>query len=160
MNMLLKKSLPDHDDINFCVAQVRWGRGHWPDVESELLLSTEITPVFSPKLLAGPKPLRTPDDLRYHTLLHEENYDTWKKCLKAAGVRRIKPKRGSIIDDSNVRTQAAIDGQGVTLGAPALLQDDLATGRLIAPFELTLNDWAYYIIYPTGALNKANVKAF
>ena len=139
---------------------VRWSQGEWTDVENELLLNVAITPVCSPQLLSGPRPLRTVDSLRYHTLLHEQNYDTWKKWLKAAGARKVNARHGSIIDDSNVRIQAAIDGQGVAMGAPVLLDDDLATGRLVAPFELMLDDWAYYIIYPSGALSKTNVKAF
>lgn len=139
---------------------VRWGRGDWAGIESELLLRVDITPICSPKLMEGPHPLHCVDDLRHHTLLHEESYETWKKWLKAAGAKKVNPRRGPIIDDTNVRTQAAIDGQGVAFGALSLLQDDLATGRLVAPFDLTLNDLAYYIIYPSGGLNKPNVKLF
>ena len=136
---------------------VRWGRGKWSGVESELLLRTEVTPVCSPLLL---KKLKTPADLRHHTLLHEDNYKTWRQWLKAAGANTVNPRRGPIIEDTNVRTQAAIDGQGVTFGALALISDDLATGRLVAPFELTLTDLSYYIIYPPGALSRPKVKAF
>jgi len=138
---------------------VRWGRGEWPGVEVELLLPVRVTPVCSPKLLRGPHPLRRPADLRHHTLLHEESYDLWAKWLAAAGVHDLEA-RGPIIDDTNVRTQAAIDGQGVTFGALSLLADDLATGRLVAPFPLTLDDLAYYIVYPPGALARPKVKVF
>ena len=46
------------------------------------------------------------------------------------------------------------------MGSRVLAQDDLHTGRLVAPFELTIEDMAYYIVYPRGALSRANVKAF
>lgn len=149
----------NYDQDRFDLA-VRWGQGNWPDVESELLLKITITPVCSPKLLRGKKPLRTIDDLRHVKLLHEENYGTWRKWLKAAGASHINHRRGSIIDDTNIRIQAAIDAQGVAFGPVALLQDDLATQRLVAPFELTMDDLAYYIIYPPGALQKPKVKTF
>jgi len=139
---------------------VRWGGGEWPGVDSELLLRVELTPVCSPLLLRGPRPLREPGDLRHHTLLHDENHVPWTRWLEAAGEHDVDPRRGPVIDDTSVRTQAAIDGHGVALGALPLIADDLATGRLVAPFELAIDDLAYYIVYPPGALTRPKVKAF
>lgn len=139
---------------------VRWGRGEWPGVQVELLLPTTTTPVCSPALLEGPKAIRAPSDLCHHTLLHEEDYDTWSRWLAAAGAPEVNARRGLIIDDTNVRTQAAIDGQGVALAPVSLLADDIATGRLAAPFPVTLDDLAYYLIYPPNALEHANARAF
>ena len=139
---------------------VRWGGGEWSRLESELLMNVEVTPVCSPKLARGPPPLDRPENLRFHTLLHEENYDTWIRWLDAAGVAGIDARRGPIIDDSNVRTQAAIDGQGVAMGMTPLLADDFATKRLVRPFDLALADQGYYIVYPPGTLSRPKVRAF
>ena len=139
---------------------VRWGRGDWPDLESELLLPTSIAPLCSPALLGGPAPLRRPADLAHHTLLHEESFRPWERWLDLAGAGQVDANRGPIIDDTNVRIQAAIDGQGLTLGPLSLVSDDLATGRLVAPFAASLNELAYYIVYPPGALDQPRVRAF
>ena len=145
------------DDIDI---SIRWGRGQWAGIEPELLLQVDVGPLFSPKLMEGEHPIHEVDDLRHHTLLHEEDYEMWTKWLVAAGATRVKTRRGIIIDDNNVRTQVAIDGQGVALGPLSLVADDLATGRLLAPFATRLRSLGYYIIYPVDSKNRPNVTAF
>jgi LysR family transcriptional regulator, glycine cleavage system transcriptional activator len=139
---------------------VRWGRGDWPGVECELLLAAKIAPLCSPSLLSDNAPLRVPTDLAHHTLMHEEDYDHWATWLELAGAGQVDARKGPIIDDTNVRIQAAIDGQGLTLAPLSLVSDDLATGRLVAPFEQSLDHLAYYIVYPNGALEQPKVRAF
>jgi LysR family glycine cleavage system transcriptional activator len=56
--------------------------------------------------------------------------------------------------------QAAVQGEGVALGRSALVADDLAAGRLVRPFDLSLPaGFAYYVVYPSRALQRPNVKA-
>src|SRR3546814_6783525 len=63
--------LIDFEDGMFEMA-IRYGQGAYPGLRTELLLRDEVFPVCSPKLLEGPHPLRAPEDLRHHTLLHDE----------------------------------------------------------------------------------------
>src|ERR1700756_3428670 len=51
-------------------AAIRYGRGNWPGVRAQWLMADELFPVCSPALLKGDKPLRCPEDLANHTLLH------------------------------------------------------------------------------------------
>ena len=139
---------------------VRWGRGDWRGVEIEPLVAAKVTPVCGSGLLHGMRPLRSPSDLRHHTLLHEGGFDLWEKWLRGVGAKGVVASRGPVIDDTNVRIQAAIDGQGIALGPLALLKDDLATGRLVTPFDFALDDLAYYIVYPPDALEQPKVLAF
>ncbi len=140
---------------------VRWGGGGWRGVESEFLKLEIMTPVCSPRLLEGEKPLRRPEDLRHHTLLHDYDHDYWGAWLNAMGIEGVEVRRGPVFDDENVVVEAAIDGQGVALGDIHLLDRDLASGRLVQPFDLSLpSDYAYYIVYPPGALERPKVRAF
>ena len=139
---------------------VLWGRGDWPGVEAELLLGGALAPVCSPLLMAGAHPLRAPADLGHHNLLHEESHDLWTRWLAAAGAREVDPRAGTIIDDTNVRLEAALDGQGVALGWIPLLADDLAAGRLVRPFDPALEDYGYYVVTPPGGLARPKVRAF
>jgi len=146
------------DDVDLAV---RWGRGGWPNLGIDFLKAEAISPVCSPKLLEGPHPLRKPADLRHHSLLHDYDYDDWFAWLRAAGVQDVEAYRGPILDETNVLIQAALEGQGVALTDLALVADDLAAGRLVRPFDLTLaSDYGYYIVYPSGALKRPKVKAF
>ena len=57
--------------------------------------------------------------------------------------------------------QAAIDGLGVALTQSVLSGDDLAAGRLVRPFELTVTtDSAYFFVVAKGAAQRPKVAAF
>jgi LysR family glycine cleavage system transcriptional activator len=81
---------------------IRYGGGNYPGLEVERLLSEEIFPVCSPKLLEGSAPLAQPGDLRHHTLIHLEwdsedvTAPTWRMWLLAAGIHDIDFTRGPV----------------------------------------------------------------
>ncbi|NVK40321.1 MAG: transcriptional regulator GcvA [Oceanospirillaceae bacterium] len=140
---------------------VRWGLDDWPDLNVEPLMGLAFTPVCSPSLLQGERPLRTPADLRYHTLLHDRDYEGWCEWLATPECKEVNPQNGILIDDTNVVTQAAIDGQGVALCGLALVERQLAEGRLVRPFARTISTKsAYYVIYPPAALKRPVVRDF
>src|SRR4030088_3036449 len=69
-------------------AAIRYGRGQWPGLRAHWLIADELFPGCSPALLAGKKPLRRPEDLAEHVLLHNSagNNDDWRLWLTAAGL--------------------------------------------------------------------------
>lgn len=140
---------------------IRYGRGQYPGLKVELLLEEDISPACSPRLLEGPHPLRTPADLAHHTLIHDEFHIDWAMWLGAAGIRGVDPHRGPRFYSSEHAVQAAVQGEGVVLGRSALVADDLAGGRLVQPFTLSLPaELAYYLAYPPRALQRHKVKVF
>jgi LysR family glycine cleavage system transcriptional activator len=140
---------------------VRCGGGQYPGLSAELLMKEDHFPVCSPKLLRGRYPLRTPADLARHTLLHDVFTVDWAIWLHSAGIDNVDPHRGPTFLSSDHAIQAAVQGEGVVLGRSALVADDLAAGRLVRPFELSLPaGFAYYAVYPQRALQRPSVKAF
>jgi LysR family transcriptional regulator, glycine cleavage system transcriptional activator len=140
---------------------IRCGGGQYPGLTAELLMTEDHFPVCSPKLLKGRHPLRRPADLARHTLLHDVFTVDWAIWLRSAGINNVDPHRGPTFLSSIHAIQAAIQGEGVVLGRSALVGDDLAAGRLVRPFELSLPaGFAYYVVYPPSALKRPNVKAF
>src|SRR5689334_3641621 len=122
-------------------AAIRYGRGQWPGVRADWLMADELFPVCSPALLKGNKPLKCPEDLRDHVLLHTSNAnsDDWRLWLTAAGLPSDISKQPGITFDLVLMTvQAAIDGIGVAMGRTSYVQDDIAKGRLVVPFDITL----------------------
>ena len=147
-----------HDDVHIAV---RWGRGSWPGLTSERLMRAQATPMCSPLLLAGKHPLRTAAELRHHTLIHQKDFQEWIEWLAAAGVDGVNGQHGPVIDDANAIIEAVIEGGGVMMATPAMLAQEIADGRLVAPFETTPDpDFAYYVVYPQGAMLQADAKAF
>ena len=140
---------------------IRCGGGRYPGLSADLLMKEDHFPVCSPKLLRGRYPLRRPADLARHTLLHDVFTVDWVMWLHSAGIDTVDPHRGPTFLSSDHAIQAAVQGEGVVLGRSALVADDLAAGRLVRPFELSLPaGFAYYAVYPPRALQRPGVKAF
>jgi len=140
---------------------IRCGGGHYPGLTTELLMPEDHFPVCSPKLLKGRQRLRAPADLARHTLLHDVFTVDWAIWLRSAGIDTVDPQRGPTFLSSDHAIQAAVRGEGVVLGRSALVADDLAAGRLVRPFALSLPaGFAYYVVYPARAMRRPSVKAF
>ena len=119
---------------------IRYGDGRWPDLKSTFLLRDAFFPVCSPALLEGMHPLRGPEDLKHHTLIHDRSmasesaFPTWRTWLQAASFPEINCERGLQINDLAAAYQTAINGSGIASGRTTLVALDLATGRLVRPF--------------------------
>ena len=133
-----------------------------PGLRAELLLEEEIFPACSPALLEGPPALEQPGDLARHVLLHDEGWrDDWPRWLAAAGVAGFDPQRGSSFTLYSMAVQAAVDGLGVVMAHGALVAEDLAASRLVAPFELRLPaPRAYYMVTAEKAADSPALGAF
>ena len=94
-----------------------------------------MLPVCAPRLASG---LKRPGDLRGSTLLRvAHSPGDWPCWLKAAGVARVSA-RGPQLQFYGQALQAAVDGLGVAMGIRPYIDDDLAAGRLVAPFALSV----------------------
>ena len=146
------------DDVDMAV---RWGRGEWSGVTAERLMRAQATPLCSPKLMRGAQPLRTPSDLKHHVLIRERNTQHWTEWLAAAGVDDVDPLNGPEFDDINAIVHAALEGYGVMIGLPEMLSGEIEAGKLVAPFATKPDPaFAYYVVYPPGAMDRPDVRAF
>jgi len=145
-------------------AAIRYGRGQWPGLRADWLMADELFPVCSPSLLRGDKPLRCPEDLKSHMLLHTSNAnsDDWRLWLTAAGQPAdIARQPGITFDMIFMTIQAAIDGIGVAMGRTSYVQDDIAKGRLVVPFKIALPaDAGFYLVAPEGRREAPKLAAF
>src|SRR4051795_5535754 len=145
-------------------AAIRYGRGQWPGLRADWLMADELFPVCSPALLKGNKPLKCPEDLREHVLLHTSNAnsDDWRLWLTAAGLPTNISRQPDVTFDLIFMTvQAAIDGLGVAMGRTAYVQDDIAKGRLVVPFKIALPaDAGFYLVAPEGRREAPKLAAF
>jgi LysR family transcriptional regulator, glycine cleavage system transcriptional activator len=140
---------------------IRFGRGNYPGLVSELLLKEELTPVCSPRLMERAHPPLSLADLKYHTLIHDEFPIDWLGWLRFAGAPDIDARRGIRFQSSVHAVQAAVQGNGIVLGRSTLVAGDLQAGRLIQPFTVTLPlDLAYYVVYPADAMARPKLRAF
>ena len=149
---------------------IRYGSGRYAGLSSECLMDELVVPVASPALLDGPKPLTSPADLVHHTLLHvswkmaDDEAPSWRMWLKAAGVEGVDVERGPRFNVDGLAIQAAIAGHGIALVNQALVQADLAAGRLVRLFPPTAEErpsgFCYYLVYPEAHAGNPKVQAF
>ena len=146
------------DDVELGIL---YGRGNYLGLRTDRLMREEFFPVCSPRLLEGPAPLRDPADLTHHTLLHDDMTVDWRTWLLAAGVEGVDAERGITVTDSSMLLRAAIAGQGVALARSVLAADEIASGRLVRPFDVDVPaEYAYYLAYPEKSADQPNVVAF
>ena len=146
---------------------IRYGTGRYQGLEVELLLKNEVFPACSPRLLEQGPPLKVPEDLRHHALLHDQAVDrdplapTWAMWLKAAGVTGVPPASGLTFSGTHLAMDAAIAGYGIVLAYSSIAAADIAAGRLVRLFSLAIPDlFAYYIVTAPGALERPKIRAF
>ena len=158
-------SLVDFQRDDFDAA-IRLGSGKWFGLEAIKLFDESVTPMCSPRLLEGPDTLKTPDDLRKHVLIHNHSMDydpaapTWLTWLEAAGASDVDASRGAHFSLPDHGLQASIDGAGVVLGWRSLAAKDIAAGRVVAPFDLTLPlGSSFYLAYPEANSRRPNITA-
>ncbi len=151
-------------------ALVRWGAGDFPGLATTLLFKEDVFPVCAPGLVdggdSGRPPLRSPDDLGGHTLLHLEwspaypSWPTWSDWLKAAGARNVESRHGVWFNNMAMAILAAAQGQGVALSSFAIAADELAAGRLVAPFSTSVSTpFGYYFLCRPEEAAKPRIKA-
>ena len=133
-----------------------------------LLFGEQGFPVCSPVLIERqPHPLRKPEDLRFHTLLHLE-LDmhrrptlAWPIWLEMAKVANLKPAGSLRFSHYDQLITAAVEGQGVALGTSPLVQRMVADGRLVAPFtERLASPRAYHLVTSPGSAARPDVSSF
>lgn len=143
-------------------AAIRYGDGRYANVAIERLMHETVTPVCSARYQTRVGRLESPADLLHCTLLHEDrmlaNWDRWLTLAKVGKVRR---KGGPAYSHGSMAIEAAIRGEGVALGRSTLVADDIAQGRLVAPFaHLWLKaERGYDLIYRIGEQDNPKIVA-
>src|SRR5438270_1179452 len=134
------------------------GDGEWPGLVAEPLFAADLLPVCAPRLAA---PLKRPGDLRGPSLLRvAHSPDDWPLWLKSADVARVTA-RGPEFQYYGQALQAALDGLGVAMGIRPYIDDDLAAGRLVAPFAMSVpKGMRWYLIYRSYRTEQRDFAAF
>lgn len=139
---------------------IEWLHKSEVPAQARLLWPGDLTPACSPAILEDKGAVQTASDLARHKLLHENDERSWREWLNAAGAPDLWAGGKLFFEDSNVRHSAAVAGEGFALVCPSLIADDLESGRLICPFDIKLDSYAYYLIAPANRLKIPTVRKF
>ncbi|MAW08388.1 MAG: transcriptional regulator [Halobacteriovoraceae bacterium] len=125
-----------------------YGRPEGMGTQVEPFLTERLMPMCSPDL-AKELGLEQLADLARATLIHSDNALRWGDYLARFGLEVEASRPGLWLDRSSMALQAAAKGQGVVLESAFLAAEDLATGRLIAPFsaaEYSVECVSYFLV--------------
>lgn len=134
----------------------------WTGIEAEHLMPDILMPVCSPTLIDGSPPLRELSDLRQHTLLHNATRPhAWADWLRAVGVSDMDVSAGASYGHFFMTLQAAAQGKGVACVPSVLVANDLATGRLVTPFDGRVESaGAYHLLYRKREADSRKIRVF
>jgi LysR family glycine cleavage system transcriptional activator len=136
------------DDVDLAI---RFGSGHWPDLETHKFMDEEFFPVASPRFNRGRLP-KHPSELGKFQLMRS-NDEPWTPWFRAAGVR-LKEPHSLAFTDSNLLLQAAADGRGIALARSGIAAADLRAGKLVRLFDVAVPaNGASYLVWPKGKLS-------
>ena len=123
--------------------------------------------VCSPAFVERHGPFTSPEVLMRVPLIHDDSLSgraampNWADWFAATGVRDADVSHGLRFNSADHALDATVEGAGVLLALDALAYDDLRTGRLVMPFDLTLSSGrCYSFVCPKKRRESANVGAF
>jgi len=128
-------------------AALHYGDAEWPGTDRLLLRHERMIPVCAPDLRS--EAAEAAEVLAFPLMHIQTRPDAWADWLAAQEVTADLPLPGTIYDQYSTIVQAALHGLGVALLPDYLAEQDLATGRLAAPFGPGAEArGAYYLVWP------------
>ncbi len=140
---------------------IRSGNGAWPGLEAHLLFPNLFTPVCSPDLIRGAE-LKEPADILNFPIISPGD-PWWQDWFGAAGMKNVdlSGHPDNSLGVQQLEGMAAMAGQGFALINPYFFPGDLASGRLVQPFDLlATSERGYWLVYPKARRRSAKIEAF
>jgi DNA-binding transcriptional LysR family regulator len=140
---------------------IRIGKPPWPRrVSTHRMFPDWMGPVVAPELQRRHR-LARPSDLRRVALLHTETRPAaWSDWLRLTGTQGIDAAAGPRFEHTYFLLEAAASGLGVAVGSYPLVKDEIASGRLVAPFGFVVSPSSYYLLHPKSTPSSAKIAAF
>ena len=94
-------------------------------------------------------PVKQPADCLKHTLLQlSSRPNAWPRWLEAAGVRAPRKPDGPSFEHFFLSVQAASANLGISIGSLALIENELASGRLVQLFpQVVVEEAGFHMLY-------------
>jgi LysR family glycine cleavage system transcriptional activator len=142
-------------------AGIHYGSPHWPGAVAHHLMDEDVVPVCSPKLETEQR-IRKPADLTRAVLLHQTTRaGAWTEWFEMAKVDNAHALRGPRFEQFTMIAQAAICDLGVALLPRLLIEDELASGKLVILFDRSIRSSnSYYLVVPETKTSSMLTAAF
>jgi LysR family transcriptional regulator, glycine cleavage system transcriptional activator len=158
---LATRLVPFDFEIEPFDAAIHYGSSHWPGAFAHHLMAEDTVPVCSPRYKKDRRIIK-PADLARAVLLHQTSRtDAWSEWFQMTGVKEAHALRGPRYEQFTMITQAAICDLGVALLPKLLIEDELASEKLILLFDRPLRSVnSYYLVVPESKASSVLSAAF
>src|ERR1700683_4755004 len=136
------------------------------DMVTDLLWPVRLTRMCHPELAARHAGKELASFIRDNELIHvriadQPRHHVWTQLARQANLGQINFERGLIFDTALLAVEYALSGEGLALVDVNLFAEELRSGRLVRPFDLSLDDgYGYYLITQPEALSDTAVALF
>lgn len=171
----LHEALPDLD-VSFAIARsadpltpdvdcaIRLGAGRWPGYAAQRLFCGDLVPICAPQDTA-PEEVNSVCDMKGRRLIRPFHSgaltDPWQAWLGEQAEEILSNVDSIELRAEGLSYQAAQQGIGIALARVGFVIDDIAAGHLRAVLPPRPHqDYAYHLVYPSGARQNPNVPAF
>ena len=139
---------------------IRYGSGHYSDVEHACLMTDEVTPLAAPGYLRAHGPFESVEELLAAKLI-KSPLEPWRTWFLAHGIDSPEPAEGSSFNDIGLMCDAAAQGLGVALVRLKLGQPWLDSGALVRLSARSVpSPHAHYLCWRTGTMDRWECAAF
>ncbi|PPD15534.1 MAG: LysR family transcriptional regulator [Methylobacterium sp.] len=141
---------------------IRHGTGHWPGRQAYLLFGRKVVLVAAPHLLERSGGLTSVADIqRMSYLQHFQMPTYWAEFTEAHGLRGAVPAHTVRYGYLSVVIRAAMSGLGLALVAKCFVRDELESGALVNPLELSVDSaLGFWLTMPEGREHSAELRVF
>jgi len=142
-------------------AAIYAGDGPWPGTEAVFLMPEKLVPVCSPKLLGVRKRIMPEQFSAYRLLQQSTRPYAWRQWFAAQNVSHPHDLSGPKYELFSMLVEAAIHGQGIALVPRLIVEQELASGRLIIACEReSVRDKNYYLVLPEWKTDHEPLRLF
>ena len=139
---------------------IYYGKGDWENLQVDRLGEENLVILAAPSLLEK-IPVRRPDDLKKHALIHTHTRDNWQAMADYLKLDDLNIQQGPLFSHTFMALQAAVHGQGIVLANRILAQQEIENGHLqiVLPTELR-DPKSFYVVNHLDRLDDEQIQAF
>jgi LysR family transcriptional regulator, glycine cleavage system transcriptional activator len=129
----------------------------WP-VKVSLLCDPAIAAKFSGKSL---REVIEANELLHVRIADLPRHHLWSQYARQANLHAVNVERGLVFDTAMLAVQYALSGEGLALVDTNLFSEEIRAGRLVRPFDISLDDgYGYYLITHPESLGDTAIALF
>jgi LysR family glycine cleavage system transcriptional activator len=121
-----------------------------PELIVDLLMADQLTALASPGLVREKAWPDIGSLAAQAQLLHVRQGDDpwfdWRLFVRQTGLTGAQVERGLVLETADQVVQAACNGGGVAMTDPRLFLEEMEQGRLVRPFDVTVNSGRHYYL--------------